>query len=156
MNKKVFINSAATASSAQSTHNYMQYDRYHCGQGHGWAAEDANAIWTLTAALKVSANKKDLAREMLTMLLDSLPEFRENLSRREDIPSLELAKIIHKFAGSAVYSGMPGIKKLCNTIESILRETQSQEECEPELLELEDNLDRIEKESPAWLKLLES
>lgn len=120
------------------------------------SAEDANAIWTLTAALKVSANKKDLAREMLTMLLDSLPEFRENLSRREDIPSLELAKIIHKFAGSAVYSGMPGIKKLCNTIESILRETQSQEECEPELLELEDNLDRIEKESPAWLKLLES
>ena len=44
MKKQAFINSAATASSAQSTHNFMQYDRYHCEQGHGWAAEDANAM----------------------------------------------------------------------------------------------------------------
>lgn len=44
MKKQAFINSAATASGAQSTHNFMQYDRYHCEQGHGWAAEDANAM----------------------------------------------------------------------------------------------------------------
>ena len=117
-------------------------------------ANTENSVWTLRDALKVSANKKDLAREMLTMLLESLPEFRDRMQHREEISPEELARIIHKFAGSAVYSGMPGIKKLCNTIESVLRETGSQEECEPELLELDDNLDRIEKESPEWLKIL--
>lgn len=38
------INSASSASSAQSTNNYMQYPRYRNKQGHGWAAEDANAM----------------------------------------------------------------------------------------------------------------
>ena len=114
----------------------------------------ANSIWTLRDALKVSANKKELAREMLTMLLESLPEFQDRMQHREEVSPEELARIIHKFAGSAVYSGMPGIKKLCNTIESVLRETGNQEECEPELLELEDHLERIKKESPEWLKIL--
>ncbi|WP_440433316.1 hypothetical protein [Prevotella sp.] len=38
------INSASATSSAQSTNNYMQYSRYRNKQGHGWAAEDANAM----------------------------------------------------------------------------------------------------------------
>ena len=38
------INGAATSCSAQSTNRYMQYARYRNKQGHGWAAEDANAM----------------------------------------------------------------------------------------------------------------
>uniref|UniRef100_UPI00356866A9 hypothetical protein n=1 Tax=Bacteroides uniformis TaxID=820 RepID=UPI00356866A9 len=38
------INGGSTASSAQSTNSYMQYTQYRNKQGHGWAAEDANAM----------------------------------------------------------------------------------------------------------------
>lgn len=47
MKKKVntsAINGASAASSAQSTNSYMQYTQYRNRQGHGWAAEDANAM----------------------------------------------------------------------------------------------------------------
>ena len=43
-NINTVINSASATSSAQSTNNYMQYPRYRNKQGHGWAAEDANAM----------------------------------------------------------------------------------------------------------------
>lgn len=43
-NINTVINSASTTSSAQSTNNYMQYPRYRNKQGHGWTAEDANAM----------------------------------------------------------------------------------------------------------------
>ena len=38
------INGGSAASSAQSTNSYMQYTQYRNKQGHGWAAEDANAM----------------------------------------------------------------------------------------------------------------
>lgn len=38
------VNGASAASSAQSTNSYMQYTQYLNRQGHGWAAEDANAM----------------------------------------------------------------------------------------------------------------
>ncbi len=38
------VNGASAASSAQSTNSYMQYTQYRNRQGHGWAAEDANAM----------------------------------------------------------------------------------------------------------------
>lgn len=44
VNDKTVINSASATCSAQSTKNYMQYPKYRNKQGHGWAAEDANAM----------------------------------------------------------------------------------------------------------------
>ena len=38
------INGASAASSAQSTNQYTQFTQYNKKQGHGWAAEDANAM----------------------------------------------------------------------------------------------------------------
>ena len=38
------INGGSAASSALSTNSYMQYTQYRNRQGHGWAAEDANAM----------------------------------------------------------------------------------------------------------------
>lgn len=42
-NHKLVMGGAA-ASSAQSTNSFMQYTQYRNKQGHGWAAEDANAM----------------------------------------------------------------------------------------------------------------
>ena len=48
------INGAAVSSSAQSTNRYMQYPRYRNKQGHGWAAEDANAMADRLAGKRVN------------------------------------------------------------------------------------------------------
>jgi len=47
------VNGASTASSAQSTNSYMQYTQYRNHQGHGWAAEDANAMADRLAGKRV-------------------------------------------------------------------------------------------------------
>lgn len=53
VNDKTVINSASATCSAQSTNNYMQYPKYRNKQGHGWAAEDANAMADRLSGKKV-------------------------------------------------------------------------------------------------------
>lgn len=43
-NSKATINGVSSTASAQCT-NDQQWTKYHCKQGHGFAAEDANAMW---------------------------------------------------------------------------------------------------------------
>lgn len=58
-NVKTVINSTSATSSAQSTNNYMQYPRYRNKQGHGWAAEDANAMADRLSGKKVDQVGRD-------------------------------------------------------------------------------------------------
>ena len=58
-NINTVINSASTTSSAQSTNNYMQYPKYRNKQGHGWAAEDANAMADRLSGKKVEQVGRD-------------------------------------------------------------------------------------------------
>lgn len=44
MRKKAILNGISSTASSQCT-NDQQWTKYHCKQGHGWAAEDANAMW---------------------------------------------------------------------------------------------------------------
>lgn len=50
---KTNFNAASAATSAQSTNSNMQYNQYQNVQGHGWAAEDANAINDILHGKKV-------------------------------------------------------------------------------------------------------
>lgn len=53
------VNGASAASSAQSTNSYMQFTQYRNRQGHGWAAEDANAMADRLAGKKVDQVGRD-------------------------------------------------------------------------------------------------
>lgn len=102
--------------------------------------------WQL--ALRQAANKPDLARDLLRMLLDFLPEVREKVEQslaknRQN----GLREIIHKLHGSASYSGVPRMKQLCLQIEHNLRLDGDVTALEPELLELLDEMDNVAREA---------
>jgi len=101
------------------------------GQGQLYDAE---------LALRQAAGKPELAREMLELLLASLPETQSLLAQANDLLATELQAGIHKLAGGAAYCGMPALQALCHQLESALRHGETAETLEPELLELQDLL----------------
>jgi two-component system sensor histidine kinase BarA len=102
--------------------------------------------WTL--ALRQAANKPDLARDLLQMLLDFLPEVEErveNCIASNDVAGLR--EIIHKLHGSASYSGVPRLKQLCLQLEKSLHQESDIEALEPELLEMSDEMANVAREA---------
>ncbi len=105
-------------------------------------------------ALKQAANKESLAREMLDMLVSYIGE----VSRVVDLAIADkeysintLLHHIHKLHGSCSYSGVPGLKKVCATIEKNLRSGMSIEETEPELFELQDEMTKVVQAAGEYL-----
>lgn len=107
---------------------------------------DTTFDWAL--ALRQAANKQDLARDMLQMLVEFLPEIRNKVEEQlvGEKPE-DLVDAIHKLHGSCGYSGVPRLKNLCNLIEGQLRNGASPEDLEPELLELLDEMDNVAREA---------
>jgi two-component system sensor histidine kinase BarA len=102
--------------------------------------------WPL--ALRQAANKEDLARDLLQMLIEFLPQVSERvkavLEGEEDDTILDL---IHKLHGSCSYSGVPRLKQLCFYLEQQLRQGVSNGDLEPEWLELLDEIGLVETEA---------
>ncbi len=118
-------------------------------------SEHKNIIIDWQAALKQAANKEDLARDMLQMLVDFIPEVYEAAEKAiedSDYPVEALTHIIHKMHGSSSYSGVPRLKSVCATIEKELRSGTSVEDIEPELFELQDELDKVQATAIHYLK----
>jgi len=98
--------------------------------------------WQL--ALRQAANKTDLARDLLQMLVDFLPEVREKVEQNlRDNNTIGLRDMIHKLHGSASYSGVPRLKQLCQQLEHHLRLDADLITIEPELLELLDEMENV-------------
>ncbi|WP_299694556.1 two-component sensor histidine kinase BarA [uncultured Vibrio sp.] len=119
------------------------------------ASVHKNIIIDWQAALKQAANKEDLARDMLQMLVDFIPEVYDAADKAiedSDYPVEELIHIIHKMHGSSSYSGVPRLKSVCATIEKALRSGNSVEDIEPELFELQDELDKVQATAIHYLK----
>ncbi|SQA99726.1 Signal transduction histidine-protein kinase BarA [Cedecea neteri] len=85
------------------------------------------------------------------MLLEFLPEVRNVLEEQlvGDKPE-GLIDIVHKLHGSCSYSGVPRMKKLCQTLEHELRHGVAPEEMEPEILELLDEMDNVVREAKKY------
>lgn len=107
---------------------------------------NATLDWQL--ALRQAAGKPDLARDMLQMLIDFLPEVRNKIEEQlvGENPN-GLVDLVHKLHGSCGYSGVPRMKNLCQFIEQQLRSGVHEEELEPEFLELLDEMDNVAREA---------
>ncbi|HDA5038454.1 TPA: two-component sensor histidine kinase BarA [Salmonella enterica] len=107
---------------------------------------NATLDWQL--ALRQAAGKPDLARDMLQMLIDFLPEVRNKIEEQlvGENPN-GLVYLVHKLHGSCGYSGVPRMKNLCQLIEQQLRSGVHEEELEPEFLELLDEMDNVAREA---------
>ncbi|WFB47736.1 two-component sensor histidine kinase BarA [Vibrio coralliilyticus] len=116
--------------------------------------EHDNIIIDWQAALKQSANKEDLARDMLQMLIDFIPEVSnvvEAALEEDDFDSETLIHHVHKLHGSSSYCGVPRLKKVCATIEKALRSGASLEDIEPELFELQDEMEKVTASAAPYL-----
>lgn len=109
-----------------------------------------NISWDWDLALKQAAGKEDLAKDMLQMLLDFMPEVEMLVNEAIDGKDIELWPPIHKLHGSCAYSGVPRLKSLCHTIETELKAGASTDDIEPELFELIDEMNNVVKASKAY------
>lgn len=114
----------------------------------------SNIIIDWQMALKQSANKPDLAKEMLQMLVDYIPEVNQvadqalnGESSRED-----LVHHVHKLHGSSSYCGVPRLKKVCETLEKGLRSDAALADLEPELFELQDEMEKVTASAVPYLQ----
>lgn len=120
------------------------YEQAHQPDSHSPAHHNIIVDWQ--AALKQAANKADLAREMLAMLVDSIPEVNQVIDialADEEYPIADLLHHVHKLHGSCSYSGVPRLKKVCATLEQVLRSGASISDVEPELFELQDEMEKV-------------
>ncbi|KTD98967.1 two-component sensor histidine kinase BarA [Pseudoalteromonas sp. H71] len=104
---------------------------------------ESNRIdWPL--ALQRAGGKNELALEMLNMLLLSVPETLNLLTKAIDDEDCEqVLSIVHKFHGACCYTGVPKLKSLAETIETSLKNECVLENIEPELFELQDELENL-------------
>lgn len=99
--------------------------------------------WEL--ALTQSGGNEDLAKEMLTMLVASLAENRQQIHDQLQLGDRKaLLQTVHKLHGATCYSGVPDLQKLCAQVESQLKQGLEVADVEPEILELLDELNKVE------------
>lgn len=107
-------------------------------------------------ALRQAANKADLARDMLQMLIEFLPQVRQRIERQlageAEETAGELCALIHKLHGSSSYSGVPRLRRLCHYLEQQLRDGTPASDLEPEWLELLDEIDNVIRSAQPYLK----
>lgn len=116
--------------------------------------EHNNMIIDWQAALKQSANKEDLAKEMLSMLLDYMPEVSAVVEEALEDETFDIEQLIHhvhKLHGSCSYCGVPRLKNVCATIEKALRSGSGIEDIEPELFELQDEMEKVTASAKPYL-----
>ena len=128
--------------------------RRHVPEPEVTAADDAEETVSLDWALaqQQAANKPELARDLLKMLLDFLAQVRPQIEAQLDGQHQEsLLEIIHKLHGSCSYSGVPRLKQHCAYLEQQLRRGVTAEALEPEWLELLDEMAHVEKAAGQYL-----
>ncbi|WP_435236575.1 two-component sensor histidine kinase BarA [Psychromonas sp. PT13] len=113
-----------------------------------------NASFNSQLALQQAAGKEDLAKEMLRMLTNEFPDLIEQVNKAitADIDNVHFAQVIHKFHGGCVYCGVPKLCKVTGIIEKELKQGISPELLEPELLELLDEIENVQRETQEYLK----
>ncbi len=109
-----------------------------------WLKQKACPVLDWDQALSQAGGREQLAREMLTMLLASLPQARTAIeSALADGRDDDLLAQIHKLNGALAYTGAKAMKKLGLDIETALKQGQSGQTLEPEVFELLDEMDKL-------------
>ncbi|MDN3610952.1 two-component sensor histidine kinase BarA [Vibrio ostreicida] len=122
--------------------------------GTNQAPEHSHMIIDWQTALKQSANKEDLARDMLQMLIDYIPEVLTIVERALEEDGFDITQLnhhVHKLHGSSAYCGVPRLKKICATIEKALSSGANIENIEPELFELQDEMEKVSASAAPYL-----
>lgn len=78
-------------------------------------------IFDLQESIELAGGNKDLANELLPMLINELPTYRESLVNAKQTNDLaEFKKHIHKLHGGTKYCGVPALRKAASSFEDII------------------------------------
>jgi two-component system sensor histidine kinase BarA len=116
----------------------------------------AAEVFDVDLALKRSANNKELAKEMLIGLVDSLPKTSDSI--REAIGNNKISdvkRLIHKLNGACCYTGTQNLSKVINQLETQLKNGSTIEILEPEFLEFFEHVEQIIIATPKAIKKIE-
>ena len=76
-------------------------------------------------SLSLAKNKRDLARDMLKMLIDSLPKSRSDIQAHyEAADYASLQEVVHKLHGGSCYCGVPQLRESSSTLDRLLVKKQ--------------------------------
>ena len=113
-------------------------------------------IFDVELALKRSASKKDIAKEMLEGLVNSLPETSDKIQVAINQNKLtEIKQLIHKLNGICCYTGTPNLAKATNQLETQLKNGSTLESLEPEFFEFFDHIEQVIFIAPEAIKQLD-
>jgi two-component system sensor histidine kinase BarA len=97
-------------------------------------------------ALTRAAQNNELAREMFSGLIASLPETKLSLENAINSQDIMLAKtLIHKLNGACCYTGVPNLANITNTLETELKKGLSIDELQPEWFEFFEHVETLLK-----------
>jgi two-component system sensor histidine kinase BarA len=92
---------------------------------------------------------------MLKMLVESLPQTITDIEQAlQKNDQQTMLQTVHKLHGASCYSGVPTTQKLCQAIESALKQKTPIIDLEPEILELLDELSKVESAATQVLEQL--
>ncbi|MBC8952838.1 ATP-binding protein [Xenorhabdus sp. PB62.4] len=127
--------------------NYQKYDHQKYDQQKKPPAID----WNM--ALQQTAGKESLAREMLEMLVQSLPNMKNMiehaLTADGETTRKHFQHNVHQLHGSCCYNGVPKLKAICELVEKQLQQDIALTDLEPELLEFMDEIEHVISVAPA-------
>ena len=107
--------------------------------------------WPL--ALKRSANKPDLAKEMFLGLVESLSDTQQNIKEAIKQEDLDLIKRqVHKLNGACCYTGTPNLAAITQQLETQLKMGVSLQDLEPEFMEFYEHIEQVQFAVPEALK----
>jgi two-component system sensor histidine kinase BarA len=79
----------------------------------------------VTLCLKLANNKPALARDMLAMLLDSLPNEKIQINRAfSEKDFVQMEDLVHRLYGSCCYCGVPRLKRVSGLLDKLLNAKQ--------------------------------
>ena len=80
----------------------------------------------ILAGIRLAGGKPDLAEELFSMLIESLPDARHALSRHMERQALQpLLEEVHKLHGATRYCGVPALRQAAATLETALKKNNA-------------------------------
>ncbi len=109
------VNGASAASSAQSTNSYMQFTQYRNRQGHGWAAEDANAMADRLAGKKVDQVGRDNCCNGADRVVNGVQIQTKYCATAQDSVNAAFQDCRYRYSGMKLEVPKDQIRRSCQT-----------------------------------------
>lgn len=90
-----------------------------------WISDNQTPTIDWDLAIKLANNKREIAEEMLSLLMNNLPgEYAAIKQAWDDRNFIDLLKLVHKLHGAVCYCGVPRLKNALASFESALKQNK--------------------------------